>query len=128
MKRQEVSQIIAEKYRDYAGRAIRHVKALGSLFDQAEDPWADPWEVFKSQFEDPDRLFFDDCEKAVKSACQQVVVSLPEHELKLLWLSTDAYFDQQGLAFASSEEMAASVAERVYLAVCDLAAEEKLVE
>src|SRR5688500_11278140 len=92
-KQNLVSAIVFDKYRDHARKVIKQIRALPDSCRQSGDDadLKDVWEEFKFQLQIEHSIFFDAYEHTVRQICYSVAESLPQNEMRLLWLWSKAY-------------------------------------
>ncbi|BCV20628.1 hypothetical protein [Moorella sp. Hama-1] len=126
----EVIEIIEAKYMEYARMVIDKIKALGDECRLSGDdsPLKNVWEEFKFQVQEGQSIFFDLYEEIIRSFCRDVIGSLSESEIRLLWLESNAYYnyDEDEDGFPCVEEQAMGVEDELYSVVWTIAADEEL--
>ena len=87
---------------------------------------ADVWEEFKYQIQREESCLMEAYEKTISTLCQQLVKELPQHELDLLWLWSEGYYN-----WHEDEEPPAKeedVVTEFYGRVCSRAGDEELIQ
>src|SRR5437879_6817783 len=95
MRKQEVRAVLRQKYEFYRDEVIEKIRGLGPECRQSGDdsPLKDVWEEFKYQVQREESGAFEAYVETIKAICHSLVESFPQHELQLLWLDADGYFD-----------------------------------
>jgi hypothetical protein len=95
MHRAEIRDILQKKYDAYRDDVIKALKILppeGSLSGD-DSGLDDVWEEFKYQVQREESGMFDLYVETIEGVCADLAGKLPNHELELLWLQTEAYFN-----------------------------------
>ena len=126
MKGHEVQRIIHAKYDDYCDQIAKMVHALPEDCRQSggDSVLEDVWEEFKYQVQQQESALFGAYEGTITALCQELVENLPKHELELLWLASDGYFnrDEEGVQLDKVDD----VVNELYCRVCSRASDEDL--
>ena len=128
MKREAVSSIIETKYRRYVNEIIKQIKALGPECRQSGDDsgLADLWEEWKSQIQGEESLVFDAYEDTFLDMCGRLVITMPEDEQALLWLTSDAYFNGDRDLPPDGDELVNAIVEELYRRLCTVEGNEAM--
>ena len=126
MKRDEVYRIIEAKYEYYCDSIVQIVQELPEDCRQSgeDSALADVWEEFKYQVQREESVMFAAYEDTITAICQNLIEKLPKHELDLLWLVTDGYFDWDEQA--GPPDKVEYVVNELYSRVSTLASDEDL--
>jgi hypothetical protein len=120
-----IQSLIDEQYRCRAQQLIEMVKRLGPECSLSADSRpGSVWEEFKYQLQDQKSPFFWAYEDTIRSLAARVVESLPEEELRLLWLGSEGCSDYPERRFPVQRELADDVAEEIYRRLCNVACDE----
>ncbi|MBM7691640.1 hypothetical protein JOC77_001047 [Peribacillus deserti] len=113
MKREEVEHILREKYAEYTEKIIRNVKRLnyGTLLSGEESELENAWEEFVYQVQEEESIYY---EKTIRQFIFHLLQSLPRSELKLLWLTTENYYEYDDTGFPSADEVIEAVEDEMY--------------
>lgn len=126
MKGHEVQRIIHAKYDDYGDQIVKMVQGLPEDCRQSGDDSVleDVWEEFKYQVQQDESAMFGAYEDTITALCQKLVENVPNHELELLWLASDGYFnqDEEGVQLEKVED----VVNELYRRICNRAFDEDL--
>jgi hypothetical protein len=125
-----VGLIVNVLYDELVKVVIADIKALGERCRQSGDDsgLSDVWEEFKYQMQRELSIYFDAYEDTIRGICENRVATLEREKQLLLWLWTDAYFDQ----WYEKDEVSAedcdldAISKEVYDRVCVVAEGEEL--
>ena len=129
MRKQDVCAVLRYKYEFYRDQVIAKIRELGPECRQSGDdsPLKDVWEEFKDQVQQEESVVFDAYVETIEAICHGLVVSLPQHELQLLWLDTGGYFDRDDDRIQPhADEIIEGVERELYQRVVSCAADEGL--
>ena len=129
MRKTDVARILRKKYDAYCEQVVGIIKALPSECRQSGDdsPLENVWEEFKCQVQGEEAWMFDAYVETIKAICHQVATSLADHELELLWLDSEAYFDHDdGAPLPHRDQLIEGVEAELYQRVFNRAEDEEL--
>ena len=129
MRKAEVGKILRKKYIACRDEAIKIVQGLplDSRQSGEDSGLEDVWEEFKIQVQREESGAFDLYVETIEGLCEDLVKRLPDHELELLWLDADAYFDHDDeKGPPGRDEMTDGIARELYQLVLNRAADEDL--
>jgi len=123
-----VNSIVFDKYREHARKVIKQIKALPDSCRQSGDDsdLKDVWEEFKFQLHNGESIFYFAYEITIRQMCDAVVFSLPQNEMRLLWLWSDGYVEWDEEDEHDPPYSVDDVATQLYKTVCEIGDEEPL--
>jgi hypothetical protein len=124
MRKAEVRKILESKYNAYRDEVIKIVKGLPpeSCLSGDDSGLDDVWGEFKYQVQREESGMFDLYVETIEGLCEDVSKKLPDHEIDLLWLYADAYFDHDDDdGHPGRDELTEAVAHKLYGKVLETA-------
>src|SRR5260370_10153419 len=131
MRKPGVRAVLKQKYEFYRDQVIAKVRELGPECRQSADDslFEDVWEELKYQVQREASGVFEAYVETIEAICHSLIESLPHHELQLLWLDTEGYFDHDDdNGPPRSGELITSVECELYQRVVNCAADEDLIK
>jgi hypothetical protein len=128
MRKVEVRKILEKKYTAYRDEVVTIIKHLppDSRLSGDDSGLDDVWEEFKYQVQREESGMFDLYVETIERFCEDLAKKLPDHELELLWLYTDAYFDDDDEGPPTRDELIEGVTHELYGKVLETASNEDL--
>jgi hypothetical protein len=130
MNRHHIVKIIGAKYNRYTQQVITEIKALPPECRQSGDDSRlnDVWEEFKDQVQNERSVMFRAYEDTIFRICEKLLKGLPQEELHLLWLVSDAYFNSNDddEVIPVRDQLVYQVAQELFSCVQGIATDEPL--
>jgi len=129
MRKDEIRKIVRKKYTAYRDQVVARIKELPPecCLSGDDSGLEDVWEEFKCQVQREESYAFDAYVSTIEALCEDVLGKLPDHELELLWIDCDGYFDHdEDDGPPDHGEMVEGVARELYQKVTELASDEEL--
>lgn len=129
MQPSEFQASVNRKWRAYIDQVVNTIRTLPHDCRQSGDDsaLANVWEEFKYQVQREESGMFEAYVQTVQDICNRLLTDVPDNELEVLWLDSDAHFDyddEQGSP--SRDDMLEGTCRELYQKVLNRAADEEL--
>lgn len=129
MREDKVRAVLKAKAEAYTDQVVSAIRSLPQRCRLSENDsiLQDVWEEFKFEVQREQSFAFEAYISTIQALCDQLVSGLPRHELSLLWLDSDAYWERDDESVPPSDsDLQRAVSHRVYQWVLERASEEPL--
>jgi len=116
MERKQLGLILKDKYDKYINQVIIKIKELdaNSMLSGDDSNLENVWEEFAFQIQIEHSIFFEYYEETISQIINVFLKSIEISEIKLLWLSTDDYYDFDDDGFPHLCDMRDAVNSEIY--------------
>jgi hypothetical protein len=127
-----IEKAINEKYSFYVGKIIDQIKALPKdcRLSGDDSPLDSVWKEWAHQLQNQESIFMAAYEETIRGLCREVILKMPEHEVKLLWAGRDEFYLKEDIDeltdFFAKETLIDDLEEELFNRVSGIAINEDL--